>query len=230
MRPRERGKALAGRRGQFFDADRRTAAECNDAGRQRKQNLESKVHLPEQQFLPLLGALTLRDIPGNLGCANYFVRMVSDRRNGQGYIEETSVLAHANRFVVVDPFATTDALENHGFFIPPIGGNEDGNRLPYGFLGRIAEEPFRAAVPACDHAVEVFGENGVIGKFNDCGVVLPSAIVSQTIAAIPSLWGFCHLFCCPLDAVLTTLAGRGSRGKLGATKCAAKGAPFATRL
>jgi hypothetical protein len=87
------------------------------------------VHLPEQQVLPLLGSLSLCDVSGDLGSADYFAFAISDWRNGQGYVEETSVLALTNRFVVVDSLAATDALENHRFFIVPVGRNEDSDRL-----------------------------------------------------------------------------------------------------
>ena len=99
----------------------------------------------------------------------------------------------SNGFVVVGSLATTNALENYGFFIVTIGRDENGHRLSNGFLGGIAEEPLRAVIPTCDHTVEVFGKNGVIGEFNDRGVMLPSAIVRQTIAANPFRWRLSQL-------------------------------------
>lgn len=83
MRPRKRGKSLAGRSSQFRDATCQTAAEINDPDRQREQVLDPMVHLAEQQVLPLLGAFALNDVRGNLGRANYFSRRISDRLNSQ---------------------------------------------------------------------------------------------------------------------------------------------------
>ena len=141
------------------------------------------VHLPEQQLAPLVRPPPFGDVAGDLGRANDFASRVPDWRNGQGYIDEASVLAPPNRFVVLDPFAAADALEDHRFLIFQIARYENGDRPADHFPGRIAEQPLRAVVPAGDHAIEVFGQDRVFGGLDNRSVVLCGAIVWQTITA-----------------------------------------------
>jgi len=187
MRPGKRRKAFARRVGHFFGAARRTAAEAYHADRQRKQIPDPMVHLSEQEFLPLLPTLTLCDVSGNFRRSNYVAVTIPDRRNRHGNVDEAAVLALPNRFVMLDSFSAPDAVQHHGFFVVPIRRNEDCDGPANGFLRGIAEESMRATIPAGDHAVEVFGQDRVIGGFNDRGVVQRGAIGRQTIAANSSV-------------------------------------------
>ena len=115
------------------------------------------IHLPEQQLLLLVRPPSLGDVTGDLGRADDFAGRVSDRRNSYGYINEASVLPPPNRLVVFDPFAAADALEDHRLLIFPLARYEKHDGLANHLLGRIAEQPLRAAVPARDHSIKVFG-------------------------------------------------------------------------
>src|SRR3546814_3876096 len=84
----------------------------------------------------------------------------------------SDLLALANRVVVVDGLAAADAGEDYVFFVVAVGGNQDRHRLPDLFLGGIAEEPLRAAVPACGDAVEVLADDGVVRRLDDGGQAL----------------------------------------------------------
>src|SRR5271166_4308243 len=122
------------------------------------------IHLPEQQILPLFRPFALGNVAGNFGRADDISAEVSDWRNGQRNIDQASVLALSDRLVMVDPLTAADAFEDSWFLVVAIGRNEHRHRLADRFLARIAEEALRASVPARDDAVDVFGNDGVVGR------------------------------------------------------------------
>src|SRR5215475_14288894 len=86
------------------------------------------------------------------------------------------MLAPPNGFIVLDALVASDALKNHRFFIVPVGWNQKRNRLADGLVGRIAEEPLRALVPARDDAIEVLAYDGVVAGFDDGRELLQSLL------------------------------------------------------
>ena len=57
-------------------------------------------------------------------------------------IDQTSVLTHANGFVMLNGLAPSNALEDFRLLILTLSRNEDRDRLADHFVGRIAEQPF----------------------------------------------------------------------------------------
>src|SRR3546814_11320860 len=105
------------------------------------------VHLAQQNLM-LLTLVTVGDVAGDLRRADDGAVRRPDRRHRQRDVDQAAVLALANRVVVVDGLAAADAGADYVFFVVAVGGNQDRHRLPDLFLGGIAEEPLRAAVPA----------------------------------------------------------------------------------
>ena len=133
--------------------------------------------------MPLLRPLRFGDIAGNFRGGDDFSSLVLDRRNGEGNVDKTPVLALSNRLVVIDFFASADPFEDKGFFVLSIHRNKDRHRPSHGLLRRIAKEELRATVPSHNDAVEILGKDGVVRRFNDGRVVLSGALATQT------LWG-----------------------------------------
>ena len=134
------------------------------------------VHLPEQKLLSLPRALELRDVAGDFGGTDDLAFFIFDRRNSEGNIKETSILALTYGLVMINPLTATDTFEDFGLFVVPIGRNNEGHRPADGFVGRVAKKTLGPAVPTGDHAVKVFGEDCVIRRFHDRRVVLRGAI------------------------------------------------------
>jgi hypothetical protein len=56
--------------------------------------------------------------------------LVFNRRNRKGNINATPVLALSNCLVMLDPLTAAVAVEDHGFFLGPIGWNKHGYGKP----------------------------------------------------------------------------------------------------
>src|ERR1700687_755129 len=130
------------------------------------------AHFSEQQMLTIAGFLELGDVPGNLGSPDDPALRVPDRRDGQGYVDKGSILASAQGFEVLNPLAPPDLFENDRFFVLAVGRDYESNWADDRLIRAIAEKPLGALVPAEDHAVEVLGQDGVFGGFDDGGVML----------------------------------------------------------
>ena len=72
-----------------------------------------------------LGEAALRDVACDVrGPHDPSVR-APDRRHGHGDIDEASVLRAAHRLEMVDLLATPQTREHLGFFVEPVGWNQD---------------------------------------------------------------------------------------------------------
>src|SRR4029079_3325384 len=97
----------------------------------------------------------------NFRCADDLALGVFDRRNGQRNVNEASVLALANGFVVFDALAVTNSLDDRFFLLLAIRLNKNRNPLTDDFLSQIAKNVLGTAVPARDDAVEVLADDCV---------------------------------------------------------------------
>jgi hypothetical protein len=70
---------------------------------------------------------------------------------------------------VINAFASPHSLEDSRFLIDTIRRNQDCYRLANGLFGRIAEQSFSAAIPACDGAFQVLSHYGIVGRLDDSG-------------------------------------------------------------
>ena len=68
---------------------------------------------------------------------------------------------------MVDPLPRTEAFQNSRFFIESILGDQAMHRLSDHFLCRVSEKALRPLIPTHDAAIEVFGNDGVIGRLHD---------------------------------------------------------------
>ena len=75
----------------------------------------------------------------------------------------------ANGFVRINAVASAEALKNCGFFVLAIRGNENRIRLADDFLGRIAKNALRAAIPTPYPAIEILADDCVVACFDDSG-------------------------------------------------------------
>ena len=70
-----------------------------------------------------LAPFVLSYVASDFRCANDFALSVSDRRNGQGNINQAPILALPNGFIMFDALAAQDSLNERLFFFLAIGWN-----------------------------------------------------------------------------------------------------------
>ena len=70
---------------------------------------------------------------------------------------------------MIDSPAALEPLENLRFFAPEIGRNNKRNVLSDGFLGGVAEYPFRSFIPTRDRTVELFADDRIVRGVHDSG-------------------------------------------------------------
>ncbi len=122
----------------------------------------------EEEFIAFdLQAEIVGYVAGNFGGADDFTSRVLNGGNGNGEVEEGAIFSHADGLEVVDAFAFFEAFEDGGFFMLTVWRDDDGDGFSDHFGGGVAEDAFSGGVPALDDALEVFGDDGVIGGFDD---------------------------------------------------------------
>ncbi len=67
-----------------------------------------------------LGLLALSDVAGDLRRADDRAVRIPERRNGEGYVQQTPILGPAHGLEVVHMLALPQALQNHALFVLPI--------------------------------------------------------------------------------------------------------------
>ena len=84
-------------------------------------------------------------------------------------MNETAVLVDADGLEVIHAFAEAQAGEDGRLFVDAIGRHKDGDRFADDFVGGPAEDALRTGVPGLNDAVEILGDDGVVGGFDDGG-------------------------------------------------------------
>ena len=112
----------------------------------------------------LLGALVLADVAGNLGGADDPPALIVDRRNRQGYVDQTAILAPPHRLEVLDLLPSPDALQNRRHLALVIGRGQNRDRTPDHFLGGIPEKPLGRRIPARDDAIQSLAHDRVVRR------------------------------------------------------------------
>ena len=128
----------------------------------------------EKLVLALVGLaeLTLRpllvgDVARDLGRADQLSGLVADRRNGQRYVEQASVLCDADGFEVISALTPAQPGKNHLLFALAVIRNDQQNG-PADRLGRgVAEQTLGTAVPRRNDAVERLADDGVVRGRDD---------------------------------------------------------------
>ena len=110
-----------------------------------------------------LGLLALGNLPSDFRCADDFPSRVLDRRDREGDLHESAVLALPHGIVMLDALTTANTLENFGFLVAVIRRNDRSDR-PADHLRRgVAKKLLRSGVPALHDAVQIFGNNCIVG-------------------------------------------------------------------
>ena len=81
--------------------------------------------------------------------------------------KETHVLANPHRFEMRYAFAIDDFLQYENLFINAVRWKQAQHGLSQHFICGIAEDGFRAMIPACNDAVHGLADDGVVGGLND---------------------------------------------------------------
>src|SRR5579872_5179381 len=78
-------------------------------------------------------------------------------------------LVDTHGFEVLDALAAAQPLKNCGFLRSQLGRNQNSDGAPDGLFGSESENAAGTGVPTRDDAVEVFGNNGIVGRGDDRG-------------------------------------------------------------
>src|SRR5689334_19001335 len=70
---------------------------------------------------------------------------------------------------MLDAFAHSDSFQDVRHLILPVRRRDHRDVMADGLVGRIAQNPLSAGVPAPNDAVEVLTDDGVIGGFDNGG-------------------------------------------------------------
>jgi hypothetical protein len=108
------------------------------------------------------GLRAVRDVTGDFRRADHPARIIVNRRDGQRDRNQRPVLALADGVEVRDPFARSNAPEDHVLLGLPIGRNDHANRLADRFRCGVAKHAFSRTIPGGDDAVQVLADDRVI--------------------------------------------------------------------
>src|SRR5207253_1106260 len=125
-------------------------------------------HFSDEKILLLLSSPALGDVPGDFCCADDLAFSILDGRNGQRNLDQTSIFALANGFIVIDTLTAPNARKNIGFLAAAIHWNQEYDRLADNFFCRIAEEPLCSWVPGFNDPIDVLTQDGIIRGLDDC--------------------------------------------------------------
>src|SRR5690348_54188 len=87
---------------------------------------------------------------------------------------------------MVDSFAGSELPEDLIFFVVQIFRNEPQHRAANDLLRGIAEHPIGSLIPALDHSIQIFADDGVIRGIDDGSKTKLAVINSTAITNIPS--------------------------------------------
>src|SRR6185312_12411043 len=122
------------------------------------------LELSGELALGFLKPFRFRDVAGDLGGADDPAGLVAYRRDAERDVETSAVFVEADRLVVVDSVAPHEPADDVSFFVMALRRDQDVDRLPDRLLGRPAEDPRRAGIPASNDAVERLADDGIVGR------------------------------------------------------------------
>ena len=146
-------------------------------------NASSLFVLKRERTL-VLRLLTHADVPGDLGHARDLPCSISERGHRQRNIDQTSILAAPDSFIVFDLLATSYALKNYGFLMQEVPWKQKGDRFADDLIGCVPEKAFGSRVPAGNHAIQVLTDDGVIRGLDDRGEQLPCLLCVRAFGEI----------------------------------------------
>src|SRR5579862_6967886 len=104
---------------------------------------------------------------GDLGCADDPTPPIADGRDHEGDLHNAAVLSSPLGLEALDVLAAADALEDALHLLGATRRRNRFDRPPDHLSGAIAENPFRAAVPAGHDTVESLSDDRGIGRLHD---------------------------------------------------------------
>ena len=125
------------------------------------------VQLIHEQFLHRLGTFAFRDVAADLGGADNFARLVSERRHCQGDIHQPAILCDSHRIEMLDALPIAQSGEDFPFLLMKLWRDQSEDGLTDDFFGGIAEDARGACIPGPDNAVQGFADNGIFGGGHD---------------------------------------------------------------
>src|SRR6202022_1467308 len=144
----------------------------------------ARFHNGREQKRGVYLALALRNVTSDLRRPDDLTLRVSDRRDGQRDINQASIFAPTNCFIMVNAFASSDLLKNKRLLVSTILWDQYRHGLPDNFRGLISEEPGCCVVPAADDAVEIFADNCVIRRVDDGRQALRSLLGTLSLCNV----------------------------------------------
>src|SRR4029453_7055299 len=134
----------------------------------RSLSLRSSLLLPCQELLVgFLCMLLIRNVSGDLRCANDSAVSVMNGGDRQRDIQTFARLGHSHGFVVLDTLSTTYPAENMGLLLYRFGRNQHRNRSANRFGRTVSEEALRRRIPRLDDTLQIFTDDRVVGRCNN---------------------------------------------------------------
>ena len=107
-------------------------------------------------------------------------------RDGQRDWNERAILALTNGLVVPHGFAGANLPQHEVFLALTNLRNDDADRLPDRFRGRIAEHALGGGIPRQDDPVQILADDGVIRRIDDLGEMPWRKIVGRGVPSLSS--------------------------------------------
>ena len=143
---------------------------CGVGDRHYRVLVDRGPQVPElgqgRKVLPL-DPLLLGDLAGDLGGAHNPAIRVEHRGDRHQQVDKPAVLAPAHRLEAVDARAPADPVDDPRLLLCAVVGYDERDGAADGLLGRVAEDPLGAPVPAADDAVQVLAHDGVARALDD---------------------------------------------------------------
>src|SRR5579859_4347639 len=139
--------------------------------------LGSMLSFPSKRGDVLVAALSISDVSGDFRGAYDLAFSIFDRRDRHRNVDQATVFAPANCFIMIGPLSTPNTPKDHGLLIKLFGRDENCDRPAHCFVSRIAEDALSALVPTLNGTVEVLRYDCVVAVV-DHGSIPPESIVT----------------------------------------------------
>src|SRR5215472_3561980 len=121
--------------------------------------------LGEEKLLLFPRSFCKGNVPRNFRGSDDPAVAAEDRRHRQRNINQRTILAFADRFIMADALAAPQPLQNGRLLVYAIGGEEERYRLTNDLLSAVAKKVFRPFVPALNNPLQVLADDRVVGRF-----------------------------------------------------------------
>src|SRR6185369_18070090 len=94
--------------------------------------------------------------------------LVPDGRDPKRNRDMSPVFCNMNGFIMVDTLPSLELVEDFCLLFLQVGGNQPKDGFADYFFTRVSENPRGSSVPTGNGSVQVLGDDGVIGRLDDC--------------------------------------------------------------